>query len=348
MIALKLLALCFASSSLSWAFGVENAQEDCDSEPGHERIGRHEATKSVAGALSVTLPATSLPSILLPSVSLQMASLPSISLPSTFLSSPESSRAAKVDHAQTWTNSTKLTQELTSETKTVPSSISATPTKMTTITSYISRIQNATHCPPTVTNCLIAPEVTTEIIAIYTTICPVTETESQNGATYEISALPATTFDKTFRIATSQLYSSSARTAQATTHTTMTTTLTVQVTVSPSTSFKAGAPRTPSKTPPDNTTCTECIRTTTVTTSTVYVTKSLLNFSKNLNTTMIERPKSCISCFGTSSSGILSSSICLGSYCPTTVPQAVGSGAGRAVIQTQATFCAVLAMLYLI
>ncbi|KAH8686350.1 hypothetical protein BGZ61DRAFT_454354 [Ilyonectria robusta] len=54
--------------------------------------------------------------------------------------------------------------------------LTATTEKLTTSTVYTTQVRTITSCAPEVTNCPNRPHVTTETIAISTTVCPVTET----------------------------------------------------------------------------------------------------------------------------------------------------------------------------
>lgn len=71
--------------------------------------------------------------------------------------------------------------------KTKPTSSAASPppsvTPYTTSTVYSTKIYTITSCAPTVTNCPAKlGQLTTEIISLYTTICPVTEATSTPAA----------------------------------------------------------------------------------------------------------------------------------------------------------------------
>ncbi|RNJ59876.1 hypothetical protein D7B24_001114 [Verticillium nonalfalfae] len=50
-----------------------------------------------------------------------------------------------------------------------------TPTQFTTSTVYMTNVRTITSCPPQVPNCPGGTHVTTETIALSTTVCPVTE-----------------------------------------------------------------------------------------------------------------------------------------------------------------------------
>lgn len=52
--------------------------------------------------------------------------------------------------------------------------------KSTTSTVYTTSVYTITSCAPTVTDCPERGSVTTDIISLYTTICPVTETETNS------------------------------------------------------------------------------------------------------------------------------------------------------------------------
>lgn len=49
---------------------------------------------------------------------------------------------------------------------------------LTTSTVYTTHIYTVTKCPPSVTNCPAGGYVTTEVVALYTTVCPMTENNS--------------------------------------------------------------------------------------------------------------------------------------------------------------------------
>lgn len=59
-----------------------------------------------------------------------------------------------------------------------PTSKYSKPPKYTTSTIYTTTVYTVTSCAPTVTNCPGKGHVTTETIAVTTTVCPVTESES--------------------------------------------------------------------------------------------------------------------------------------------------------------------------
>ncbi|KAI0838257.1 glycoside hydrolase superfamily [Hypoxylon sp. FL0890] len=60
---------------------------------------------------------------------------------------------------------------------------SSSAVQYTTSTAYTTTIYTVTSCAPTVTNCPARGSVVTETIALYTTVCPVTETETQKPTT---------------------------------------------------------------------------------------------------------------------------------------------------------------------
>ncbi|KAF4971707.1 hypothetical protein FZEAL_9771, partial [Fusarium zealandicum] len=53
------------------------------------------------------------------------------------------------------------------------------PTQMTTSTIYTTNVRTVTSCGPEVPDCPNKPHVTTETVAVSTTVCPVTETEEK-------------------------------------------------------------------------------------------------------------------------------------------------------------------------
>jgi chitinase len=59
---------------------------------------------------------------------------------------------------------------------------------MTTSTVYTTTTRTVTSCAPTVTNCPGGGYVTTEVIALYTTVCPVTATETKTRSPWTSSA----------------------------------------------------------------------------------------------------------------------------------------------------------------
>ncbi|RYP20702.1 hypothetical protein DL765_002652 [Monosporascus sp. GIB2] len=72
-----------------------------------------------------------------------------------------------------------------------PSTESEPP--MTTSTIYSTRVETVTKCPPSVTDCPVG-SVTTQTVAIGTTVCPVTETETEySTATENPVTTPVTT-----------------------------------------------------------------------------------------------------------------------------------------------------------
>ncbi|KAM0381830.1 hypothetical protein ACHAQC_011996, partial [Fusarium culmorum] len=64
-------------------------------------------------------------------------------------------------------------------------------TEYTTSTVYTTNVRTVTSCAPGVPDCPATPHVTTETIAISTTICPVTEQQTK-PATEEQPTKPAT------------------------------------------------------------------------------------------------------------------------------------------------------------
>jgi hypothetical protein len=65
---------------------------------------------------------------------------------------------------------------------TAPATTSAAASALTTSTVYTTTIYTVSKCPPTVTNCPYG-QVTTETIALYTTVCPVAEASAPATAT---------------------------------------------------------------------------------------------------------------------------------------------------------------------
>lgn len=70
------------------------------------------------------------------------------------------------------------------------SAISSAP-QMTTSTVFTTHVHTISQCPPEVTNCPFRPTVTTETIALYTTICPVLAAESSSELAAQTTAAPA-------------------------------------------------------------------------------------------------------------------------------------------------------------
>jgi hypothetical protein len=82
---------------------------------------------------------------------------------------------------KTSSTSTTSTTSTTSSSKVYSSSSaesSSKPTKYTTSTVYTTKVYTVTSCKPEVTDCPSKPHVTTETIAVSTTVCPVTEESS--------------------------------------------------------------------------------------------------------------------------------------------------------------------------
>ncbi|KAM0326248.1 hypothetical protein ACHAQA_006845 [Verticillium albo-atrum] len=65
-----------------------------------------------------------------------------------------------------------------------------TPTEWTTSTVYTTNVRTITSCAPEVTDCPNAPHVTTETIAVSTTICPVTEVQPPKTLSTQIPVPP--------------------------------------------------------------------------------------------------------------------------------------------------------------
>ncbi|PNP53077.1 hypothetical protein THARTR1_06287 [Trichoderma harzianum] len=65
-----------------------------------------------------------------------------------------------------------------------------TPAQLTTSTVYTTRVHTVSQCGPEVTNCPFRPTVTTETIALYTTVCPVEEAESSSSAAAAATTAP--------------------------------------------------------------------------------------------------------------------------------------------------------------
>jgi len=76
------------------------------------------------------------------------------------------------------TSTTPVTSIASSTSKWSNSTITSHSVSMTTSTVYTTTVHTVTKCPPYVTNCPEGGYVTTETIPIYTTVCPVTETEA--------------------------------------------------------------------------------------------------------------------------------------------------------------------------
>ncbi|PKK46102.1 hypothetical protein CI102_10515 [Trichoderma harzianum] len=65
-----------------------------------------------------------------------------------------------------------------------------TPAQLTTSTVYTTRVHTISQCGPEVTNCPFRPTVTTETVALYTTVCPVEEAESSSSAAAAATTAP--------------------------------------------------------------------------------------------------------------------------------------------------------------
>ncbi len=76
------------------------------------------------------------------------------------------------------TTSSKAPVSSTKSTTTPASSSASSAAPLTTSTIYTTKIYTVTSCAPTVTNCPGKPYVTTEIVALYTTVCPVSTLKS--------------------------------------------------------------------------------------------------------------------------------------------------------------------------
>jgi len=92
----------------------------------------------------------------------------------TSSSSSSSSSAASV----TSTSSTSSASGVVTSTSSSSAAASTSSVAYTTSTVYTTSIYTVTSCASTVTNCPAKGHVTTEFISLYTTICPVTETET--------------------------------------------------------------------------------------------------------------------------------------------------------------------------
>ncbi|KAL9946128.1 hypothetical protein ACHAQF_008259 [Verticillium nonalfalfae] len=79
-----------------------------------------------------------------------------------------------------------------------------TPTQFTTSTVYMTNVRTITSCPPEVTNCPAGHHVTTETIAVSTTVCPVTDDDDDDD---EPTSTPAPTL-----WTTSTVYTTNVRT----------------------------------------------------------------------------------------------------------------------------------------
>ncbi|KAK6952115.1 hypothetical protein Daesc_006647 [Daldinia eschscholtzii] len=77
---------------------------------------------------------------------------------------------------------------------------SASTTEYTTSTIYSTTVYTVTSCAPSVTNCPAKGSVVTETIALYTTVCPVTETQKPTQT--PTAAVPYTSTIYSTRIAT--------------------------------------------------------------------------------------------------------------------------------------------------
>ncbi|KAH8195126.1 hypothetical protein TruAng_010709 [Truncatella angustata] len=89
-----------------------------------------------------------------------------------------------------FTNSSGL-YSLTLANSTMPSLTITAPIGLTTSTVYSTNIYTVTSCAPDVKDCPGRGEVTTEIIAVSTTICPVTENTASTINAVDTTSLPA-------------------------------------------------------------------------------------------------------------------------------------------------------------
>jgi hypothetical protein len=89
----------------------------------------------------------------------------------THTSSASVSTKAPVS-SSTSTTTSSICEETTS------SSVSSKAPIYTTSTVYTTNVYTITSCKPEVTNCPSKPHVTTEVIPLYTTVCPVEETKT--------------------------------------------------------------------------------------------------------------------------------------------------------------------------
>ncbi|KAK4085985.1 CAZyme family GH18 [Purpureocillium lilacinum] len=121
--------------------------------------------------------------------STSVSSTSKVSSSTAVSSTKESSSTAKPTSVTTTTTGVTVTPPVTTSTTPVTSIASSTSkwsnstitshsVSMTTSTVYTTTVHTVTKCPPYVTNCPEGGYVTTETIPIYTTVCPVTETEA--------------------------------------------------------------------------------------------------------------------------------------------------------------------------
>jgi len=153
-----------------------------------------------------------------------------------------SSSSSSSSSAAASTSSTSSASGVVTSTSSSAAASSTSSVAYTTSTVYTTSIYTVTSCAATVTNCPAKGHVTTEIISLYTTICPVTETET---ASKTYSSKPAKTITiettETFTITSCPATVTNCPVGKVTTSVYATTTC---ITEAESTSTAAGVPTT--------------------------------------------------------------------------------------------------------
>ncbi|KAI0847622.1 glycoside hydrolase superfamily [Daldinia vernicosa] len=123
---------------------------------------------------------------------------PTVSVTSSVLNNASASGYPTVSLTFSASNSVSETQSVSATSSSYPTG-SASTTEYTTSTVYSTTVYTVTSCAPSVTNCPARGSVVTETIALYTTVCPVTETQKP---TQTPTAVPYTSTIYSTRIST--------------------------------------------------------------------------------------------------------------------------------------------------
>ncbi|KAI0119057.1 glycoside hydrolase superfamily [Daldinia grandis] len=104
------------------------------------------------------------------------SSYPTVSVASSVSNSASANGYPTASLTFSASNSISETQSVSATSSPYPTG-SASTTEYTTSTVYSTTVYTVTSCAPSVTNCPAKGSVVTETIALYTTVCPVTETQ---------------------------------------------------------------------------------------------------------------------------------------------------------------------------
>lgn len=126
------------------------------------------------------------------------SSYPTVSVTSSVSNNASASGYPTASLTSGASNSVSETKSVSATSSPYPTG-SASTTEYTTSTVYSTTVYTVTSCAPSITNCPAKGSVVTETIALYTTVCPVTETQKP---TQTPTAVPYTSTIYSTRIST--------------------------------------------------------------------------------------------------------------------------------------------------